>query len=208
MAKGKPWEDAPDLWKDEKQFMSSYLRSAIRKIWSRHPIKHRYCNSRPTLAIESREGVIYHQGTDDVLDPRDVRLGVAKIHPNTKKLRSCEICGKWFPVGKLVVDHLEGGYGFSTHEELVQWMSRQLWVGFDDIREICKPCHEKVNTMQRTGCTWEEVPMQQELAAFKKLKAGPMRKQLSKLGLPEGNNEAVRIETFTAYLKEKYNAET
>lgn len=200
MAKGKPWEDAPDLWKDEKQFMSGYLRGAIRKIWMRHPIKIRYCNSRPMLAIESREGVIYYKGTDDVLDED---LGVDKIHPNTKKLRTCEICGKWFPVGKLQVDHLEGGYGFSTHEELVQWMGRQLWVGFDDIREICIPCHELVNTTQRYGCTMEEAPLYQEYAAFKQKKAGPQRKVLSQLGLPDGKNAKEREAIFFDYIKGK-----
>lgn len=191
MAKGKPWEDAPDLWKDETAFMSKFCRSGIRKVWSRHPIKHRYCASRVAVAVEKALEEGYPIGV--------------KLSPRTKKLRSCEICEHWFPVSHLQVDHLEGGYGFKTKEEMIAWMTRQLWVGFDDIREICKGCHEKVNTMQRTGCTWEEVPMYQELAQFKQLKAGPMRKQLSKLGLPEGNNEAVRIETFTAYLKEKYN---
>ena len=192
MAKGKPWEDAPDLWKDEKQFMSGYLRGAIRKIWMRHPIKHRYCNSRTTVTpVEAAEF--------------ELNIGVAKLHPNVKKLRSCEICEKWFPVGKLVVDHLEGGYGFSTHEELVQWMSRQLWVGFDDIREICIPCHELVNTTQRYGCTMEEAPLYQEYAAFKQKKAGPQRKVLSQLGLPDGKNAEEREAIFFDYIKGKAN---
>lgn len=189
---GKPWVAAPDLWKSENDFLSKFGRSGIRKIWARHPIKHRYTASRTAVAVSKALEEGYPIGV--------------KLSPRTKKLRSCEICEHWFPVSQLQVDHLEGGYGFSNHDEFIEWLHRMWWVGFDDIREICKGCHEKVNTMQRTGCTWEEVPMQQELAAFKKLKAGGMKKRLASLSLPEGNNEAVRIETFTAYLKEKYHA--
>lgn len=193
MAKGKPWEDAPDLWKDEKQFMSSYLRSAIRKIWMRHPIKNRYCANRVAHTVEEAFDL-------------DLPIG-CKLHPNVKKLRACEICEKWFPVGKLQVDHLEGGYGFSTHEEMVAWMGRQLWVGFDDIREICIPCHEKVNVMQKHKCTWEEVPMYQERTKFRDMKAGPQRELLSKLGLPDGSNAEKREAIYWEWLKENHHAE-
>ena len=188
MAKGKPWEDAPDLWKDETAFMSKFCRSGIRKIWSRHPIKHRYCASRETHTVEEAEEM-------------DLPIGCT-LHPNVKKLRSCELCAQWFPVGKLVVDHLDGGYGFKTKDEMIAWMTRQLWVGFDDIREICKPCHELVNTMQRYGCTWEEAPLYQKFADFKQKKAGPQRKLLSKLGLPDGSNAEKREAIYWDYLKE------
>ncbi|AAM28382.1 hypothetical protein [Vibrio phage VpV262] len=188
MANGKPWEDAPDLWKDETAFMSKFCRSGIRKIWSRHPIKHRYCASRVAVAVEKALEEGYPIGV--------------KLSPRTKKLRSCEICEQWFPVSHLQVDHLDGGYGFKTKEEMIAWMTRQLWIGFDDIREICKGCHEKVNTMQRYDCTWEEVPMYQAFAEFKQKKAGPQRKLLSKLGLPDGSNATQREAIYWDYLKE------
>ena len=190
MSNGKPWEDAPDLWKDEQAFMSKFLRSSIRKIWARHPIKHRYTANRVSVAV--RQAL-----------EQDYPIG-CKLSPQTKKLRQCEMCLLWWPVSKLQVDHLDGGYGYTTYTEMLSWMERMLWVGFDDIQEICLDCHDKRNVMQKNNCEMWEVPYYKERTLFNQQKAAGMKRMLTAAGLPDGKNETERKALYESYLQEKH----
>jgi len=184
-----PWEDVPGLWKDEMAFLN-WLRSQTRKTWSRHPVKNEYCRQRPTIsrlfAVES-----------GVIDP--------KQFVRAKKLRQCEMCEGWFPVSALQVDHLDGGYGFKNMDEFFEWYKRMLLIGFDDIRELCIPCHEKVTLSQKLGCSMEDIPYHQDRIAFGKLKAAQQHKVLADLELSSGNNADARMEIYLEHLGDKYD---
>lgn len=172
--------------------MSKFLRSAIRKVWSRHPIKHRYTANRVAVAVQK------------ALE-QDYPIGCT-LSPRTKKLRQCEMCLLWWPVSKLQVDHLDGGYGYTTYAEYLGWMERMLWVGFDDIQEICLDCHDKRNVMQKNNCTLDEVPYYKERTLFNQQKKAGMQRMLKAAGLPDGTNEATRKAIYESYLQEKYHA--
>lgn len=159
-----PWEDAPDLWPDEKAYCQ-WLRSMGRKTWARHPIKHRYIKMKKVP-----------------LDQVPVELRPPKLNVRTKELCQCEMCGDYKMPSHIEVDHIHQAGSFSTVEEWHDWMDRLLLVGFEDMRILCKDCHKKVNLSQRFNCDIKEAEIRQQLAAFKKLRVGAMKDQLDKLG--------------------------
>jgi len=185
---GKPWEDIPDLWKGEKQYLN-WLRGQIRRIWSRHPIKHRYVAQRTSYTRAELELIL--KLPDDV-------------SPRAKKFRNCEMCECLTPVGQLEIDHIHGGVGFDTYEEFLEWQQRILFVSFKDIRELCKTCHADVTLSQKLGCTLDEVPKERERIEFGKLKATKQNETLTKLGLQQGKNPAERTAIHNEYLEKKY----
>ena len=183
-----PWDSVPTLWKNEKAFLN-WMRSQVRRIWNRHPVKNNYVRQRKAFHPYTLE----QQGYE-----------VRGATPRTKVARQCEMCGEWFAPSRLEVDHIHGGVGFSDYQGFIEWQHRILFVGFDDIREICKDCHHKVNTSQRYNIPIEQVAKQLELIAFKKLKAKQQKELLAKCELPSTGNSKVREEVFIQHLRVKY----
>jgi hypothetical protein len=158
---GSPWLDAPDLWADEKAYCQ-WLRSMGRKIWARHPIKHRYIKMKKVPLSQVRE------------EDRP-----PKLNSRTKELCRCEMCREYKTPSQIEVDHIEQAGSFSSVEEWHTWMDRLLLIGFDGMRILCKDCHKKVNLSQRFHCDIAEATIRQELAAFKKLRVGEMKEKLA-----------------------------
>ncbi|AUR85617.1 hypothetical protein NVP1077O_39 [Vibrio phage 1.077.O._10N.261.45.A10] len=166
----KPWEDAPDLWKDEKAYCQ-WLRSQSRRIWARHPIKNRY-KAASTVPKE------------ELLPLKRVKFEAA--YPRAKKACDCEMCGEFFPASQIEVDHIDEAGSFTTVEEWKVWLDRLLLLGFDGIRLLCKDCHLKVTLSQRFKCDIRDVWVYQRIAEFNKLKAAPMRQAFKDVGLSTG----------------------
>ena len=188
----KPWEDVPEIWKDEGQYLN-WLRSQTRRAWARHPLKHAYCQRRET--ISRLDAVAEHK-----IGETDYRLA--------KKFRCCEMCEKWTPVSKLEVDHIVGGEGFTTLNDFMDWYWRMLLVGFDSIRELCKPCHDNVTLSQKLHCSLEAVPYHRDRIAFGKLTAGQQHALLAKLELSSGSNEELRMAIYLEYLGDIHECTT
>lgn len=129
-----PWLDIPNVWKNEAAFRT-WLRGSVRRIWSRHPIKIEYKNSRRYKAPVGRYG-------------KDVWVS------------DCEICGK--QSRDTEVDHIHGGKGWNSWDEFCVWMYGLLYVTFADIRELCKECHAIVTHSQKLGCSFEEAKVDKE----------------------------------------------
>ena len=159
-----PWEDVPDLWPDEKAYCQ-WLRSMGRKMWARHPIKHRFIKMHkvPVEAVPVEERP-------------------PKLNPRTKELCMCEMCGKYKMPSHIEVDHIDQAGSFGSVEEWHEWMDRLLLVGFNGMRILCKDCHKKVNLSQRFHCDIAEATIRQQLAAFKKLHVKEMRETLAEIG--------------------------
>lgn len=184
-----PWDSVPKLWKDEKAYLN-WLRGQVRRIWSTHPVKTNYCNKRPSMHPDDA----YHHAAE-LSD---------KVNYRTRKVRQCEMCHKWFPVSYLEVDHLHGGEGFSDYEGFLAWQNRMLFVGFDDIREICKDCHHSVTLCQRLGIEMHEVPREKARIEFEKMRASQQKSHLKMLKLKYGKNASERLAIYKEYLKEKF----
>ena len=117
----KPWEDVPNVWKDEKAYLN-WLRSQTRRIWSRHPIKIAYIQNKRYKAPVGRNG-------------REVWV------------TDCEMCGK--QDRNCEVDHIKAGGSFSCWQTYTEWARRILWVSLDDLRLLCKDCHASVTYADR-----------------------------------------------------------
>lgn len=137
-----PWEIKDSPWKDEKAYLQ-WLRGSIRRIWSTHPVKIKYKQSRRYKAPVGRNG-------------KDVWVS------------DCELCGKQSRITQ--VDHIKGGYGFTDWDSFCDWAKMILWVGFDDIRELCEDCHSVVNLSQKLGCSIEEACIEREVIDIMKSK--------------------------------------
>ena len=132
------WNFPNSPWKTRAAFLS-WLRSQIRRIWNRHPVKIQYKQSRRYKAP----------------------VGV-----NGKEVwcSNCEICGK--QSRDCEVDHKDGGYGFKDWSSFTEWQKRILLVTFNDIRELCPDCHSIVNHQQRYGMSFEVAKVDKEAKAI------------------------------------------
>lgn len=185
----KPWEDAPDVWKNETAWCQ-WLRSQSRRVWSRHPIKNNYVKARMVPVHEVCAS----------------RLG-ERINPRTKMLCKCEMCEEYYPRNKIEVDHIVQAGSFKSQAEYAGWVERLLVVGYEDIRILCKGCHKKVTLSQRFNCSIEEASIRQDMANFKKLRVRDMWALLHSLKItphPElGPPKKKCEELYERYLRSK-----
>jgi hypothetical protein len=185
---GKPWDDAPDVWKDEKAFCQ-WLRSQSRRMWSRHPIKNNYV----------RERVV-------PIDKVPVGELPDKLSKQTKALCKCEMCGLYFPRSKMEVDHIVQAGSFLSVDDWQGFLQRLMVVGFSDIRLLCKDnCHAKVTLSQRYHCSIEEAEVRQKVVVFKKMAVVRQREWLTLLDLPVGTTAKARADTYLNYLLKELN---
>jgi hypothetical protein len=168
------WDYPNSPFKSETAWWT-WLRGSIRRMWSRSPVKIAYKQSRRYKAPIGRGG-------------KEVWCS------------DCEMCGK--QSRDCQVDHIDGGYGFKTWEEFSEWAKRILLVSFDDIRELCKDCHDAVSYQQRTGCTLEEAKAEKLAIALCKSKED---KQwlLDRNILPASSAPKRRIQIVEALTKEE-----
>lgn len=162
MNKRQPWTDIPQVWKDEKAYFN-WLRSQIRRTWSRHPIKVQYKLNRRYKAPVGLKG-------------KDVWVS------------DCEICGKQGRDHQ--IDHLHGGYGFKDWQTFTEWSKMILWVTFDDIQEICVECHEAVSLSQKLGISFDEALVQKK--AIEIIKSKKDKEWIKQKGFTPASNSASR----------------
>ena len=154
----KPWEDFPEVWKNEAQFCQ-WLRSQTRRIWNRHPAK---------IQLLKASAI-------PVTDELRSTLNISKL---TKKVYRCAICGCLHPSKNVQVDHTDDVVGFNTVEGWHVWAERILLASASNLRILCKPCHEIVSYSQKMHCSFEEAVIMKQVVAFSKLSA---EKQLATL---------------------------
>lgn len=172
MKSNQPWEDAPQVWKDEKAYLN-WLRSSIRRIWSRHPVKIAYKQKRRYKAPVGLRG-------------KEVWVS------------DCELCGK--QARDCEVDHLSGGFGFTDWTSFTEWARMILWVGFDSIRELCPECHSVITHQQKTGLSFEEAKATKTAIDICKKKVD--KQWLLDHNLVPASSAAKRREQIITYLKE------
>ncbi len=171
-----PWEIPNSPWKDEKAYLT-WLRGSVRRIWSRHPVKIAYKQSRRYKAPVGRNG-------------KEVFVS------------DCEICGK--QCRDCDVDHLQGGFGFTDWSSFTEWARMILWVTFDDIRELCPECHGVVTFCQKNGCSWDEaVANKTAIALIKEKKELQWLKE--RAIVPASSSAKRRLQIVERLLEEKEN---
>lgn len=179
----KPWEDVPEVWKDEKAFCQ-WLRSQSRRMWTRHPVKNNYVRAR-MVAISD-------------VPPEQL---AAVPHSRTKSLCKCEMCGLYFPRNKIEVDHIVQAGSFLSVGDWQGFLQRLMVVGYDDIRILCKAtCHANVTMSQRFHCSLEEAKARSDAAQFKKLSGADQKAMLLTLNLPVPTTAKGRADAYLNHL--------
>ncbi len=175
-----PWGDCPDIWKDEKAYMS-WLRSAARRIWSKSPVKIEYKKSRRYKAPVGKRTKRNPKGMVFVSD--------------------CELCG--VQSRKCEVDHIEGAGSFTNWNEFTVWLKKLLFVSFEDIRELCHECHGIVSHAQKTGLSFEEAKREKRVIELGKMKADKLKKFLLDKGYDSSriSNQKLRRECLREYVR-------
>lgn len=173
MCKLQPWECAGVPWKSEKEYLN-WLRSAIRRVWSRHPVKVAYKQQRRYKAPIGRGGRLIW-------------------------VSDCEMCGQQHKACE--VDHLEGGYGFKDWQSFTEWAKMILWVTFDEIRELCPSCHGAVTLSQKLKISLEDAFVEKETIEIMKSKKD--KTFLKDHGILPASNAEKRREQVRQVLKEE-----
>jgi hypothetical protein len=118
----EPWKVKGAPWKTEAAFYS-WIRSQLRRGWSRHPIKNLYLQQNRFKSQNDKGRVVWHL--------------------------ECEQCKIDTPQTKIQIDHLIPAGSLKTTGDLGQFVERLYFVTFDTIRALCIPCHEVITFGER-----------------------------------------------------------
>ena len=135
-AKKEPYELYPDIWKNKTAFFT-YIRGAIRSIWSRFPAK---------LEWKKKQ----------LVKPPKGYTGRAK------KLGKCHYCKEMFAASSLEVDHKEQAGTCNSWETAQEFMYKLLDCN-DNWVLACKPCHKIKSLAERKGISFDEAAVQKKV---------------------------------------------
>lgn len=137
----EPWESHPEIWKNQGVFFT-YLRGAIRSIWSRYPAKLKWKQSQLVAPGKGYTG-------------------------RAKKLGTCHYCKEMFSASALEVDHVQQAGSCNSWETAYEFLRKLLdcnnnWV------LACKPCHKVKSYAERTGLDFKDALAEKRAIDFLK----------------------------------------
>lgn len=158
--------------------LMSWLQSALRKVWSKHPAK---------LGKVERMRV-------RVTDPKTRRM-IYHI--------KCERCGKLHKLSNIEVNHkVQVGKNYS--KETFDSFCRNLFlVSEEDLELLCTPCHAIITYMERSGLSEEDAEIEKKVIKFMKKPAEDQKAGLKKLGIIPASTAVARRKQARQYLKER-----
>ena len=159
--------------------LCNQIRSAIRKVWMKHPVKlaYLYKHTYPDTNPETR----------------------------TKWLVDCELCGNAFKLSDIQVDHIHGENKLTKYKDVASFAKSILGVTEDDIRCLCISCHEGVTYAARYNMILEDAFKEKEVIKKLKQPIAKQKEELSKEGysLSDTSNDTKRRNCYRELLKKK-----
>lgn len=106
---------AGGTWTKARYF--SFIRSALRKAWSRYPVRFQVLKaaSKPYTGKDTRRKWSY----------------------------KCAQCKKWFMQKDVEVDHITPCGSLKEYTDLPRFVAT-LFCEEDNLRVVCKPCHKEI----------------------------------------------------------------
>lgn len=162
---------------NEKQYLN-WLRSALRKVWSKHPVKLGLLQKKRVRHKNDTGRMIWHY--------------------------RCEHCNKLYKASEVEVNH-KNTVGTLTLKNFGEFASRMLLVNEDELEILCHKCHGLVTYQERYGVTEREADIEKRVIAFGKLPAAQQiaKLMIAKIDIPKPNNLKTRKECVRQYLMEK-----
>lgn len=143
MVKIEPWKLYPEFWKTEAMFLS-YIRGGIRRhLWAKNPVKLEF--------IKRSRKMINNP------NPRSAK-GRPKVWGGM-----CEICGKEFPTKDMEVDHKTGEFGLRKIEDVQAFVEGIVFVRYEDLALLCKPCHKTKTYAERTWMSMNDAAIEKQV---------------------------------------------
>lgn len=135
----EPWEDPNGIWKSKSAFFS-YIRGQLRRAWTHYPIAKKF--------------------KDKACRPNR-RRGRAKF------VGECASCNATMAKSHLQIDHIIPAGSITSWETSGDFL-RGLFTTSDNMRLLCKKCHNMVTQMERFQCSKEEAIIRSKVVAFAK----------------------------------------
>ena len=149
-------EQYPEVWKTRSAFFS-YIKGVIRRGWNHAPQKL----------------ILLKKLRKQIPNPN------LKGNKPTVWGAECSVCNNLFPLKDIQVDHLLDETAHLTGIEHIQSCAEKLLlVVEDDLRLVCKGCHEIISLSQKKGITFAEAAIEKQVIAFSKLSAVEQRNVL------------------------------
>ncbi|MFZ4217044.1 hypothetical protein ACEV6Q_04160 [Enterobacter ludwigii] len=163
--------------KDEKQYLN-WLRSSLRKVWCKHPVKLSMLQERRVRQKNSTGKMIWHY--------------------------QCEHCSDYFKSSEIEVNH-KNTVGTLTLNNFGVFAERMLLVKEDDLELLCHKCHGLITYQERYGVSKRDADIAKRVIAFSKLTAAEQTAKLllAKIEIPKPNNSNSRKDCVRKYLEEK-----
>lgn len=141
-----PWDVKGVSFNTESKFWS-FVRSGLRKVWSRHQVKLKFIeafrikvpNPNPDGRVAQVWGMTCCKCNNDFSLPVDKKLK-KKIEAHTGK-----------PFNYIEINHKTEAGTLKSKEDIGRFASNLLYVTFDDLEPMCKECHAVVTYMQKEG---------------------------------------------------------
>ena len=170
----EPWEDTNGIWKSKASFFS-WLRGHLRKAWTRYPIKNSFLKSNRFRASIGKQG-------------REVWAC------------KCERCEKTFPQSKIQVDHITPAGKLNDWKD-VESFAKRLFTTTNELRILCKGCHEIITYAYIYDMDEADVPNQLKIIAFSQLKADKQKERLKSLRIEPASNNKERTKQYETHIK-------
>jgi hypothetical protein len=159
----------------EKQYLN-WLRSAIRSVWSKHPIKLALIQKKRYKAVVGKRAMF-------VID--------------------CERCKVPHKLALIEVNHKNtvGSFNLKTFGA---WVERVLLVEEDDLELLCKDCHGVQTYSERYNTDLVEAEIQKLRVKFQKLPIHEQDIQLAEMGVKLDKPTAKkRADAYVEYLRKE-----
>lgn len=190
----KPWEVEGVHWKSESQYWS-WVRSILRKGWSRHPVKLSYIkinrikvpNPNPNGRVEEVWG----------MECRQCKGKFPLPVPSKTRSKIEELNG--VPLNTIEINHKSQAGRLQSKEDLGIFSSNLLYVCLDDLESLCQKCHRIESYSQRHNISLEEARLNKEVIKIMNTKKD--KEHLKELGLvPESNAKKRKQQLIDYYM--------
>lgn len=173
-------------WKTTPTFYS-WLRGGVRRIWGKHPLKMEFLKKQ--------------------------KKRIVNPNPTSRKrfpmVMGCEcyVCKKDHVIKDIEVDHIAGGrYTLTQASDVEDFVLNILFVKEDDLRTVCKPCHNILSYQAKEGIkSFEKAKVEKEIIALTNTKAkAKLAKWYKERGIAPASNNTKRKDQIRVVLYKEY----